>query len=148
MIHVNRVGRHVVGDAPATGADQVDVEFNEGVYRVPSCYYEFAKRYNDSKGKLFSGFIAGSADKIFESISTREIIQEQNRVYHPGKESRYEDITIFPFILKEAPVLTLLAYSRQVRPHKAMGSLGYVYDGGTRHAVLHLCEHLTQYLRG
>jgi hypothetical protein len=55
----------------STLADQVDVEFKEGVYRVPSCYYEFAKRYNDSKGKLFSGFIAGSADKIFESTDYR-----------------------------------------------------------------------------
>jgi len=45
----------------------VDVEFEEGTYPVPSCYYEFAKRYPDSEGKLYSGFIAKSADKIFES---------------------------------------------------------------------------------
>ena len=55
----------------STLADQVEVKFSEGVYKVPLCYYEFAKRYNDSDGKLFSGFIAGSADKIFESTDYR-----------------------------------------------------------------------------
>jgi hypothetical protein len=43
------------------------VSFIEGEYEVPACYYEFAKRYNDETGKLYSGFIAKSADKIFES---------------------------------------------------------------------------------
>lgn len=52
-------------------ADQVEVTFEEGVFRVPSCYYEFAMRYEDEQGKLFSGFIAGSADKIFESTNYR-----------------------------------------------------------------------------
>ncbi len=55
----------------STLADQVDIAFKEGVYRVPACYYEFAKRYNNSDGKLFSGFIAGSADRIFESTDYR-----------------------------------------------------------------------------
>jgi len=45
----------------------IDIEFEEGVYSVPSCYYEFAKRYPDKNGKLYLGFIAKSADKIFES---------------------------------------------------------------------------------
>lgn len=48
-------------------ADHVEVSFTEDVYQVPGCYYEFAKRYKGKDGKLFSGFIAGSADKIFES---------------------------------------------------------------------------------
>ena len=56
----------------STLADQVQVTFQEGTYKVPSCYYEFAKRYNDARGKLFSGFIAGSADKIFESTDFRK----------------------------------------------------------------------------
>ncbi len=55
----------------STLADQVDVEFQEGRFSVPSCYYEFAKRYHDTDGKLFSGFIAESADKIFESTNFR-----------------------------------------------------------------------------
>lgn len=45
----------------------IEVDFVEGRYAVPSCYYEFAMRYPDESGKLYSGFIAKSADKIFES---------------------------------------------------------------------------------
>ncbi|MBN2891673.1 MAG: DUF1338 domain-containing protein [Bacteroidales bacterium] len=41
--------------------------FKEGQFEVPACYYEFAMRYPDKKGNLYSGFIANSADKIFES---------------------------------------------------------------------------------
>ncbi len=55
----------------STLADRVDVDFLEGTFSVPLCYYEFAKRYNGQDGKLFSGFIAGSADKIFESTNYR-----------------------------------------------------------------------------
>jgi hypothetical protein len=43
------------------------VKFKEGTFEIPSCYYEFAMRYPDADGKLYSGFIAKSADKIFES---------------------------------------------------------------------------------
>lgn len=50
-------------------ADKVDVEFEEGVHQIPACYYEFTKRYPNNQGKLFSGFIIGSADKIFESTN-------------------------------------------------------------------------------
>jgi hypothetical protein len=56
----------------STLADQVEVEFQEGKFIVPSCYYEFAKRYQNTDGKLFSAFIAGSADKIFESTDFRK----------------------------------------------------------------------------
>ena len=45
----------------------IKVDFIEGKFEIPSCYYEFAKRYPDENGKLYSGFIAKSADKIFES---------------------------------------------------------------------------------
>jgi hypothetical protein len=45
----------------------IEIDFVEGKYEIPGCYYEFAKRYPDSSGKLYSGFIAKSADKIFES---------------------------------------------------------------------------------
>lgn len=48
-------------------AGMVKTTFSEGVYEVPGCYYEFAKRYPDKDGKLYSGFIAKSADKIFQS---------------------------------------------------------------------------------
>jgi len=48
-------------------ASIVPVEFVEGSFDVTSCYYEFAKRYLDTNGKLYSGFIAKSADRIFHS---------------------------------------------------------------------------------
>jgi hypothetical protein len=48
-------------------ADPIDVEFNEGTHRIPACYYEFTKRYRNNQDQLYTGFIASSADKIFES---------------------------------------------------------------------------------
>jgi len=53
----------------STMADIVKIKFIEGVFEVPSCYYEFAQRFPDSNGNLYSGFIAKSADKIFESTN-------------------------------------------------------------------------------
>lgn len=55
----------------STLADRVEVRFSEGVRIIPGCYYEFALRYPRKDGKIFSGFIAGSADKIFESTDYR-----------------------------------------------------------------------------
>lgn len=34
---------------------------------IPSCYYEFALRHPDASGQLYDGFVAASADRIFES---------------------------------------------------------------------------------
>lgn len=48
-------------------AGKIPVMFKEGVHEIPACYYEFARRYPDKNGKLYNGFIAKSADKIFES---------------------------------------------------------------------------------
>ncbi len=48
-------------------SETIQVDFKEGIFDIPGCYYEFAKRYPDADGKLYSGFIAKSADKIFES---------------------------------------------------------------------------------
>jgi hypothetical protein len=50
-------------------ADIVDVEFEEGTFQIPACYYEFALRYKDTDGILYSGFHTKSADKIFESTN-------------------------------------------------------------------------------
>lgn len=50
-------------------AGKVKIDFLEGSYEIPSCYYEFAVRYPDNSGKLFNGFIAENADKIFESTN-------------------------------------------------------------------------------
>jgi predicted MPP superfamily phosphohydrolase len=53
-------------------ADIIKVDFEEGEYEIPACYYEFAKRYKDDNNELYSGFIAKSADKIFESTNFYE----------------------------------------------------------------------------
>jgi hypothetical protein len=50
-------------------AGMVKFTFIEGQFEIPGCYYEFARRYPDSDGNLYSGFIAKSADKIFESTN-------------------------------------------------------------------------------
>lgn len=50
-------------------ADIVPRKFSEGEFEVPACYYEFALRYKDKNGKLYNGFHAMSADKIFESTN-------------------------------------------------------------------------------
>jgi hypothetical protein len=48
-------------------ANTIAVPFEDGTYRIPACYYEFARRYPLPDGRLYQGFIAASADKIFES---------------------------------------------------------------------------------
>jgi hypothetical protein len=55
----------------STRADSIDIAFEDATVRVPSCYYEFAKRYPLPSGELFQGFVATSADKIFESTDAR-----------------------------------------------------------------------------
>jgi len=50
-------------------AEIINFDFLEGSFAIPSCYYEFAIRYPDATGELYSGFIAKSADKIFESTN-------------------------------------------------------------------------------
>lgn len=52
-------------------ADKVIVDFQETSKEITSCYYEFAYRYPMSNGELYSGFIASSADKIFESTDMK-----------------------------------------------------------------------------
>jgi hypothetical protein len=56
----------------STKSGIITIKFKEGEFPVPSCYYEFAKRYPDKDGKLYSGFTAKSADKIFESTNYYE----------------------------------------------------------------------------
>lgn len=56
----------------STLAPKVIVPFTDGEYEVPGCYYEFAKRYPGSGGQLYTGFVAASADKIFESTDRQQ----------------------------------------------------------------------------
>ena len=55
----------------STLADLYEVTFDEGVKHIPSCYYEFALRYPMQNGELYQGFVAASADKIFESTDVK-----------------------------------------------------------------------------
>ncbi|USN48341.1 MAG: DUF1338 domain-containing protein [Pseudobdellovibrionaceae bacterium] len=53
----------------STLANHVVVKFSDGEREIPSCYYEFAQRF-PINGSEYTGFIAQSADKIFESTNT------------------------------------------------------------------------------
>ncbi|MDQ5920783.1 MAG: hypothetical protein QG673_839 [Pseudomonadota bacterium] len=55
----------------STMANKVPVKFKQGTFEVLNSYYEFAKRYPMHNGKLYQGFIATSADKIFESTDVK-----------------------------------------------------------------------------
>ncbi len=55
----------------STMAPMVNLEFSDVNHLVPSCFYEFAKRYPMKTGQLYQGFIAASADKIFESTNAQ-----------------------------------------------------------------------------
>ncbi|MEX0777323.1 MAG: DUF1338 domain-containing protein [Phycisphaeraceae bacterium] len=55
----------------STLASQVPVAFTDSKQTIPGCYYEFARRYPLPDGTLFSGFVAKSADKIFQSTDRR-----------------------------------------------------------------------------
>lgn len=50
-------------------ANNIEVIFQDGKLIIPACFYEFAKRYPTADGKLYQGFVATSADKIFESTN-------------------------------------------------------------------------------
>jgi hypothetical protein len=54
-------------------ANRVDWAFaGDDHHVIPTCYHEFARRYPDpDTGKLYAGFIAKSADKIFESTNSK-----------------------------------------------------------------------------
>jgi hypothetical protein len=60
-------GPEVLLAQSSTMADKIEVEFANGRKTIPSCFYEFAQRYPMASGSLYQGFVAASADKIFES---------------------------------------------------------------------------------
>jgi hypothetical protein len=53
----------------STMADHAQVAFTDTTMTLPSCFYEFAQRYAMQSGELYQGFVAASADKIFESTN-------------------------------------------------------------------------------
>ncbi|AZZ95918.1 DUF1338 domain-containing protein [Pseudoalteromonas sp. R3] len=61
----------VLLEQSSTLADHHTVGFSDGEFSIPSCFYEFALRYNKPDGEIYTGFVAASADKIFESTNAR-----------------------------------------------------------------------------
>lgn len=74
---VNSSGGEIKGspeellEQSSTMADRAEVRFSDQTVAIPSCFYEFARRYPGPDGRLYSGFVAASADKIFESTDSR-----------------------------------------------------------------------------
>lgn len=72
---LNSVGGEIKGSAEvlleqsSTMADKAECHFSNGTHVIPSCFYEFALRYAKADGQLYTGFVAASADKIFESTN-------------------------------------------------------------------------------
>ncbi len=58
----------------STLANKTDVVFSDFTVKIPSCFYEFAMRHplpQNQDGELFNGFVADSADKIFQSTDAK-----------------------------------------------------------------------------
>jgi hypothetical protein len=72
---LNTNGGEIKGDSEvkleqsSTLADKATVSFTDKTLEIPSCFYEFAKRYPLANGQLYTGFVAASADKIFDSTN-------------------------------------------------------------------------------
>ncbi|NTS78873.1 DUF1338 domain-containing protein [Catenovulum sp. SM1970] len=70
---LNKAGGEIKGGADvmlaqsSTLADVVDVHFADKTMAIPGCFYEFAQRFRNKKGQLYTGFVEASADKIFQS---------------------------------------------------------------------------------
>ena len=74
---LNANGGEIKGDEAvkleqsSTLADKAPVEFSDKTMDIPSCFYEFAKRYPLANGELYTGFVAASADKLFDSTNAK-----------------------------------------------------------------------------
>jgi hypothetical protein len=55
----------------STMADSSEAVFADSTVSIPSCFYEFAQRYKMANGEYYQGFVAASADKIFESTNAQ-----------------------------------------------------------------------------
>ncbi len=72
---LNESGGEIKGGADvflaqsSTLAYNYEMKFSDTKKCIPSCYYEFAMRYPVASGELYQGFVAKSADKIFESTN-------------------------------------------------------------------------------
>ncbi|GGI79017.1 DUF1338 domain-containing protein [Shewanella gelidii] len=74
---LNSAGGEIKGSAEvlleqsSTMADKINLEFADMSAEIPSCFYEFALRYPKPDGDIYTGFVAASADKIFESTNAQ-----------------------------------------------------------------------------
>ncbi len=73
---LNTSGGEINGSAkalpeqPSTMADKISIPFGDGkIHEISSCYYEFGRRYKTPDDRLFQGFVASSAEKIYESTN-------------------------------------------------------------------------------
>lgn len=55
----------------STLADELEVNFIDGTYKIKTCFYEFAKRYPNSDGELYQGFVTQNANLIFNSTNQK-----------------------------------------------------------------------------
>ncbi len=66
-------GPDVLLEQASTRADRIEIGFaDHDKHVIPTCYYEFARRYPDATGHLYQGFVTASADRIFESTHVAE----------------------------------------------------------------------------
>jgi hypothetical protein len=76
-VSLNEAGGEIKGsqsvflEQSSTLANKVEVQFSDRHATIPSCYYEFARRYPLPDGSLYQGFVTTSADKIFESTDAK-----------------------------------------------------------------------------
>ncbi len=54
----------------STLADEISLEFDQGIKPVKTCFYEFAKRYKQDDGQYYQGFVTDNANQIFSSTNS------------------------------------------------------------------------------
>ncbi len=60
----------VLLEQASTLADEISIDFDQGPKSIKSCFYEFAKRFNQTDGKEYQGFVATNANQIFSSTNS------------------------------------------------------------------------------
>ena len=60
----------VLLEQASTLADEIQIDFDQGVKTIKSCFYEFAKRFKQADGQEYQGFVAANANEIFSSTNS------------------------------------------------------------------------------
>lgn len=61
---------NVLLEQASTLADEVSIEFDQGLKPIKTCFYEFAKRYKQTDGHYYQGFVTDNANQIFSSTNS------------------------------------------------------------------------------